>query len=243
MSVFDYSKRRWLFCMTHPDDEISICLWMKKLIDNGNEVFVSWTHSTPVREAESRKVSEQLGIPQENLFFHLASDGIICTEFRDLLPRFREIMSTVKPDVVACGAFEQGHVDHDTTNVLVNLSFDGPVLEIPFYHTYATRLQVMNAFSDPTGQSVLDLSSDEQRLKRQIAKLYRSQNIWSVLLWFEIWQVAQGRRTTLSSRETMRLQQHKLFRLPNHPAYVAALVERCDKWHWWCDHVLPYVPG
>ncbi|MEI8281803.1 MAG: PIG-L family deacetylase [Armatimonadota bacterium] len=243
MSVFDLSKRRWLFCMTHPDDEISICAWIKRLTANGNEVYISWTHSTPVREAESRRVASLLGVAQENLFFHGATDGRVGGEFKELMPVFQSMIGQVQPDVIACGAFEQGHPDHDTTNVLVNTVFSGEVLEIPFYHTYATKLQAMNSFSDPTGQSVLLLSPEEVRLKRQIAKLFVSQNIWSVLLWFEIWHVLQGRRSHLSSREIMRPQGHKLFRVPNHPPGLAKRVEQSETWRTWCDHVLPNLPN
>jgi LmbE family N-acetylglucosaminyl deacetylase len=243
MSHFDLSKRRWLFCMTHPDDEISICAWMSRLAANGNEVFISWTHSNPVREAESRKVADLLGVPQANLTFHGATDGKVGTEFDPLLTAFRDMVQRVKPDVIACGAFEQGHPDHDTTNVLVNSAFEGDVLEIPFYHTYATKLQQMNSFSDPTGQSIIVLTPDEVKLKRQVAKLFVSQNIWSVLLWFEVWQAVQCRQSNLSSREVMRLQGHKLFRVPNHPPSLAKKIEQTETWRTWCDQVLPHIPG
>ena len=241
MSLFDLSKRRWLFCMTHPDDEISICAWIKRLTANGNDVYLSWTHSTPVREAESRKVAALLGVPDSNLFFYSAKDGEVSAEFEKLLPIFRGMIDQVKPDVVACGAFEQGHPDHDTTNVLVNCSFDGQVLEIPFYHTYAVKLQTVNAFSDPTGQSVLALTPEEVRLKRMVAKQFVSQNIWRVLFWFEIWQSLLCQRANLSSREVMRMQGHKVFRIPNHPAVLAAKIEQNETWQTWCEHVLPNI--
>ncbi len=242
MSHFDLSKRRWLFCMTHPDDEISICAWIRRLTENGNEVYISWTHSNPIREAESRKVAEFLGVPQTHLFFHGASDGKVGAEFKELLPAFRDMISSVRPDVIACGAFEQGHPDHDTTNVLVNTVFDGDVLEIPFYHSYATKLQQINSFSDPTGQSAIRLTTEEAKLKRQVAKMFVSQNIWSVLLWFEIWQALQCRRSYLSSREVMRLQKHTLFRVPNHPPSLGSKIEQSETWRTWCDHVLPHLP-
>lgn len=242
MNAFDLTKRRWLFCMTHPDDEISICCWIKRLAENGNEVFISWTHSNPIREAEARKVSELLGVSQENLYFHNATDGFVCTEVADLLPKFESMIAEIQPDAIACGAFEQGHVDHDTTNFLVNLTYQGDIFEIPFYHSYSTKLQTMNAFSDPTGQSELWLTPQEIKLKRLVAKQYRSQNIWQVLLWFEIWQLAMGKTISLSKREVMRLQQHKMFRHPNHPSALAAKIERSEQWKWWCENVLPHTP-
>ena len=243
MNLFDFSRRRWLFCMTHPDDEISICAWIRHLTANGNEVYMSWTHSTPIREAESRRVAEFLGVPQENLFFHGASDGNVGAEFLDMLPRFEDMMNQVMPDVVACGAFEQGHADHDTTNVLVNATFDGDILEIPFYHTYATKLQTMNTFSDPSGQSVLTLGTEDVAFKRKVAKQFKSQNIWSVLLSYEIWQLAQGKRSNLSCRELMRLEKHNLFRIPNHSAAIARRIESTETWQRWCDQVLPHIRG
>ena len=243
MSHFDLSKRRWLFCMTHPDDEISICAWIRRLTANGNEVYMSWTHSNQFREAESRKVAELLGVPQANLTFHCATDGKVGAEFEPMLSAFYEMVSHIKPDVIACGAFEQGHPDHDTTNVLVNTVFCGDVLEIPFYHTYATKLQHVNSFSDPAGQSVLQLKPEEIKLKREVAKLFVSQNIWKVLLWFEIWQAIQCRGSNLSSREVMRIQKHKLFRVPNHPYGLAKKIEQTETWRTWCDQVLPYIPG
>lgn len=243
MNLFDFSRRRWLFCMTHPDDEISICAWIRQLATNGNEVYMSWTHSTSVREAESRRVADLLGVPQDHLFFLRATDGSVGSEFKELLPSFREMMSDVRPDVVACGAFEQGHPDHDTTNVLVNCCFDGDVLEIPFYHTYATKMQVVNSFSDPVGQSVLELSHPDILLKRQVSKLFVSQNIWSVLLWFEVWQIVQAKQSILSKREVLRLQKHTLFRAPNHPPMISKRVEQCELWRTWCDQVLPHIRG
>lgn len=243
MSLFDLTKRRWLFCMTHPDDEISICIWIKRLTENGNEVFMSWTHSNETREKEARSVAELLGVPQVNLFFHEGPDGHVCKTYGELLPQFREMMVKVQPDVVVCGAFEQGHVDHDTTNVLVNQTFDGPVLEVPFYHTYMTKLQKMNEFSDTAGQEVLVMTPDEVRLKREVAKRFKSQNIWSVLLWSEIWGVSQGKPIQMSRREVARLQHHKTFRIPNHPTALASKLEKHETWQWWCDHVLPHVRG
>jgi hypothetical protein len=243
MNLFVFTKRRWLFCMTHPDDEISICAWIRHLTSNGNEVYISWTHSIPVREVESRRVAEALGVPQENLFFHGATDGQVGAEFMEMLSRFREMIGQVNPDVIACGAFEQGHADHDTTNVLVNSCFDGEILEIPFYHTYATRLQTVNTFSDPSGQSILKLTPDDAVLKRSVAKQFRSQNIWSVLLSYEIWQLVQGKRSNLSSRELMRVQKHNLFRIPNHSPTIAKRIESTESWQRWCDQVLPHIRG
>jgi LmbE family N-acetylglucosaminyl deacetylase len=232
--IFDLDPNTtWLFCMTHPDDEISICAWIHRLVRSGAKVHMSWTHSNPVREAEGRAVAELLGVSQHELSFFAATDGDACEEIEKLLPKFRELMEQVGPDHVCCGAFEQGHIDHDTTNFLVNRSFDGPVLEVPFYHTYLTRLQTLNRFSDPRGEEILELDLDEQRLKTTVARQFPSQNIWSVLLWYEIYQNARLRPMVLAKTERMRWQTHRNFRTPNHPARLAERVARSPLWIKW----------
>lgn len=241
MRLFDQNRGRWLFCMTHPDDEISICAWIKRLTDAGNEVFLSWTHSNSIREEEARKVANLLGVPQENLRFFEATDGRVCTQIGDLLPRYQQMMQEIQPDVVACGAFEQGHLDHDATNFLVNRSFWGDVLEIPFYHTYLTRLQVMNTFSDPAGQEEMRLTPEEVKFKRMVAKQFKSQNIWKVLFWYEVWKISQGDEVELSTREVMRRQSHTHFLVPNQPLALAAEVQRSDSWKWWVECVKPFI--
>lgn len=223
--------------MTHPDDEISICAWIHKLVQNKNEVFISWTHSNDIREREARAVAHLLGVPLRNLSFFKATDGRACEEIPRLLPRFREWFSAVAPDRVCCGAFEQGHLDHDTTNYLVNQAFDGMVCEIPFYHTYLTRFQTLNRFSDARGEEVRHLERSEQILKTTVARQYPSQNIWSVLLWYEISQNARLRPMLLAKTERLRLQTHFDWLAPNHPPRLAEKVARSPAWARWVKAV------
>lgn len=220
--------------MTHPDDEISICAFIRRLTAQGHEVYMSWTHTTPVREKEGRMAAARLGVPDENLFAFGATDGKVCDEMVSLLPRFEKMMNDVAPDRVCCGAFEQGHIDHDSTNLLVHLSFTGPIFEIPFYHPYTTRLQTMNAFSEPEKvHEELRLEPEEVRFKKDFAKLFPSQNIWSVLFWYEAYQITQLKRPELARRELMRLQTHKDFLAPQLPPKLAARVGASQKWaHW-----------
>jgi hypothetical protein len=219
--------------MTHPDDEISICAWIRRLTQSGNQVYISWTHNKPIREKEARAVAELLGVPQDNLFFHHATDGSVCDEILDLIPKFQAMMDSVKPDRVCCGAFEQGHLDHDSTNLLVNLTFKGPILEIPFYHDYRSGIQRFNRFSDPTGEEVLHLTPEEVRFKKDVAKQYPSQNIWRLLLIYEVWQACQLKRICLAKSERMRFQRHRTFSQPNHPQPLASKIKKCPKWKRW----------
>ena len=230
---------RWLFCFTHPDDEIAVCAWIKRLVNAGAEVFISWTHDTPVREAEARAVAELLGVPADRLFFHHAKDGHVCEQVRDLLPAFKEMMRRVAPDRVACAAFEQGHLDHDATNFLVNHSFDGPVFEFPLYHAYDRKLQTINRFAAPLGEDVIELDPEEQRLKVEVARRYPSQNIWRLLCLYEAYRILTLRPALLKRTERLRLQTHVAFLKPNLPTRLRRRVQRSPQWLRWVMTVGP----
>ena len=223
--------------MTHPDDEIFICAWIKKLVDNGNDVWISWTHSTAVREAEARKTAAMLGVlPSQLKFFHGTDQGI-CDEIPQLLVHFDSFITEVMPDRVVCAAFEQGHIDHDATNFIVNQCFKGTVLEIPLYHNYSKRLQRMNVFSEGRDQVELRLTPVERKLKRQIARNYPSQNILSVLLAYATMQALTLQPVELGRREYMRVQTHFDWSTPNHPTNIAEQVAKSKTWARWCEAV------
>ena len=234
MTVFEPDPSlKWLFCMTHPDDEISICGWMSRVAAvNPERVWVSWTHRNPVREVEARSVANQLGLREDHLFFHEGIDGEVCTQMGDLKTSFAEMMQIVQPDRVVCGAFEQGHLDHDATNFLVNGTFHGVVCEVPFYHTYRTKLPRVNRFADASNEEVIDLTSQERELKRTIAHAYPSQAIWKNMVFAEIRARLTGDGSLLAT-EHMRIQTHKDFRIPNLPEPLAAKVERTWRWKKW----------
>jgi LmbE family N-acetylglucosaminyl deacetylase len=225
---------RWLFCMTHPDDEISICAWIKRLTSTGASVHVNWTHSNPIRELEGRAVAALLGVPDNKLSFMRATDGSVCDELDVLLPQFKDLIARVEPHRIVCGAFEQGHLDHDSTNWLVNQCAHVPVFEVPFYHPYTRRLQTMNRFATHSqGDERIALTPDEARLKIQVAKSFRSQNIWTVLWWYEAWQKTKLKPIELRKRELMRLQVHRDFRTPNLPPRLRSQVESSAPWQRW----------
>ena len=238
MKLFDDDPSlTWLFCLTHPDDEISIAAFIRQLARSGAKVYLSWTHHIPVREAEARAAAKKLGVAEENLFFHGATDGSVCDELPALLPRFQKMVAEVKPDRVVCGAFEQGHLDHDSTHWLVTHSFVGPVLEVPFYHVYTSRLQVLNRFSDPSRQEIQTLNQEDQRFKVEFAKGYPSQNIWSILFLYEVGHYILGRPARLRETERMRCWNGADYRTPAHPLGISRRVVKDPQWQRWLDAV------
>jgi LmbE family N-acetylglucosaminyl deacetylase len=238
MTAFDLDPNlRWLFCMTHPDDEISICAFIHRLVRNGNPVYISWTHSIPIRVAEAKAAASLIGVPQNHLYFFGATDGSVCNEMSELLPKFQEMMRQIQPDRVCCGAFEQGHIDHDSTNFLVTHTFKGPIYEIPFYHTYLTRLQKLNRFSDPRDEEVWDLDLEDQRFKTLIAKQYPSQNIWPILVWQNRARRLKVTKDHLVRSERMRRKTNFDFLRPNHPPRLARRVSESELWQRWVSAV------
>ena len=235
MTLFDPDpSRRWLFCLTHPDDELSIAAWIKRLADAGAPVFLSWTHAPPHRRVEAEAFADLVGVDRGRLFFHGATDGSVCDELPELRSRFDRMMFAVKPHLVCCGAFEQGHLDHDATNFLVNATHRGPVAEIPFYHAYLSGVQTFNRFSGEGGPAeVLPLTREDRALKKRAAQLYPSQNIRKLIVYHELAMLATLRRPYLLRRETMRLQTHEDWRAPNHPDALRQRIERSPKWRRW----------
>ena len=234
MKAFDSDPSiSWLFCLTHPDDEISIAAWIKRLSDSGARVGLSWTHDTAVREAEAMHFAEAAGVSGERCYFHHATDGDVCTEIGLLLPRFREMVADFAPDRLVCGAFEQGHIDHDATNYLVNSAKGSAlVLEVPFYHTYLTRMPRINRFASSENQESIVLAGQEVSFKRRVARSYPSQRIWTNLIFAELRARLLG-EGSLCTREFMRFQTWSDFRTPNLPPRLAERVQKSPTWLRW----------
>jgi hypothetical protein len=233
MTAFDLDPGiRWLFCMTHPDDEIALCAWIRQLSSVGSDVWISWTHSNPIREKEAVAAARKLGVSSDRLFFHGATDGSCCDEIVALKPKFDAMIGKVKPDRVVCGAFEQGHIDHDATNFLVSRSYDGPIFEAPFYYSYLTRLPRVNRFSKPEGEEILHLASDESRFKIEYARCFPSQRIFLNMAFANLQALVIG-DGPLNRSERMRLQGAIDYRVPQHDLGLNAQIEESETWARW----------
>ncbi len=222
-----------LFCMTHPDDEISICVTIKRMVEAGVPTFLSWTHHTPIRKREALAFAAEVGLSAEHTFFHDGTDGDVCLEMAKLFPSFQEMVDQVQPVRVYAGAFEQGHLDHDATHRLAYAAFGKPLVEIPFYFSYYRRYQQFNRFSETRGEQILTLTAKERVFKRQVAKSYPSQNIWRLLVGAEIVETLLGRRPYLDSTERVRLQATFDYRSPNHATLLKHRIQASKSWEKW----------
>ena len=239
LKAFDLSVRRWLFFFTHPDDEISIIAWLKRLCNSGSTVHCAWTVSNPTRAGEARAMLGRIGVPAENLHFYEAPDGNACDHIRLIADFASWVIDRTEPQRIALGAFECGHIDHDSTNVSVAYANKQriPTLEIPFYHTYLTRIPVINRFADHSGQEILELDSHEQKLKVEASRAYKSQNIGSLLYWYTWLNWVKLSPAALCKTERMRLQTHFDFTTPNLPQKLRSQVEASAKFRRFRDAV------
>lgn len=225
---------RWLFHPTHPDDELAFAAWARHLCASGVEVWFAWTHRTEVREREARAAAARIGVPPERIRFHDGTDGAVCDEIPRLRESFSRLIEEVRPDRVVCGAFEQGHLDHDATAFLLREAYDGVILESPFYHTYVRpRWQKVNRFSDPSREEIRALDEADRRFKIELSMAYPSQRIGKVLRAYELGHVAIGRRPELYGSERLRVMAVDDWTRPAHPPRLAARVARSPRWHRW----------
>jgi hypothetical protein len=152
------------------------------------------------------------------------------------MPSFETMMAKCRPHRVACGAFEQGHLDHDATNCLVQATFDGPVFEIPFYYSYLTRLPRVNRFADPSREEIIQLGKSEARFKLEYAKGFPSQRIFTNMIFANLRAKLTG-DGSLTRTERMRLQTWTEFRQPQHKSPLASRIRDCENWKYWVECV------
>jgi hypothetical protein len=227
-------KLRWLIWLTHPDDEIFIAGWILRLVQAGAEVHLAWTHSTPERRRESLRACRFLGIAGENLTFLEGTDRHLPEEIAHLLPQVKAVVDSVAPDRVAVGAFEQGHLDHDATHLMVRRAFDGPMLEFPEYHPYTRLFPRLGRFGEGTaeGESIT-LTPAEFARKRQICEMYPSQRI-ALNLWAADLRARLSGDVPLGSREYLRgVEPDPDYRTPQHGPRMREEVEASEGWARW----------
>lgn len=242
MNAFEVtSDERVLFVLTHPDDELAIIAFLRRLAGAGVPVHVCWIHSNFVREQESRAVMDSVGVAPERLTFLVGPDGRIAESLLELMGPMKALIGDFDPTRVYVNAFEQGHIDHDATNLLVSLCFSGPVFEVPLYHTYLRKVPVLNRFSSDERVEVMSLTREESALKRRLIKMFPSQTVRRNMTLYALLSLARLRVPELYGTERARLQTHKDFLSPNHPEPISSAVAASATWKRWVGVVKPLV--
>jgi LmbE family N-acetylglucosaminyl deacetylase len=242
LSLFDFdAEQRWLFVFAHPDDEITVAATLRRLVQQGAAMRLLWLHSTPVRRAESLEAVALLGIPPADCQFLAFADGSFTKDLPNLISAIAKEAGSFGPGAIVTHAYENGHLDHDATSFAVSMAATCPVLEFPEYWPYTPRIRAIHRFADPTGEHVSALSHEEQRLKREMLKLYRTQTISRMLPLFELAARLAGRRPSFSGCERLRLTVAKNWLEPAVPARYAAQVLRSREWRTWVEAVARFV--
>lgn len=156
-TYLESDPRTCLFVFAHEDDELSSVIIMKKLVEEGKNVYVIWitdgSHAAhpEIREKESRKLMKLLGIPSENLFFLGFEDTKSMYYFSDIVDRLKSFLREKRPSQIYVDAYEGGHPDHDAANftsaqAVRETELSALLYEVPEYNAYQTRLLRINNF-------------------------------------------------------------------------------------------------
>lgn len=242
MRAFDPDPNlRWLFCMGHPDDEAAVGAWIHFLRSQGNEVGLCWTHSNATREAEGKAAAEILKVRPSDLFFLGFPDGEAIRHLEPLHEAHQDVIRTFRPDRIACVAFEQGHLDHDATNLSARAAFNGPVTEWPMYHAYLRRFQWCGRFADESGQETRAVLPDEREVKNRLLNAYPSQGFKRNVILFEALSRLLLNPAHLGTVERMRVCLAENYLSPNLPEPLRSKVAQCTKWQTWLHHAAPFL--
>lgn len=127
------STRRVLFVFAHQDDEIAAAARILEEIRAGANVCCvyltdgeAFGSAASLRDAESSRVLQRLGVSSENIHFmgshNQIPDGALVEHLDRALDGLRLCLDGIAIDEIFCLAYEGGHQDHDASH-LVALAF------------------------------------------------------------------------------------------------------------------------
>jgi|CXWL01.1.fsa_nt_gi LmbE family N-acetylglucosaminyl deacetylase len=234
MKEFDLDPSiSWLFVFAHPDDELAIAAWIRRLTSVGSSVTISWFHADGCRKEEAKMAAKAMGVAEENCSFGRFGDGLFLKHINDIQIEAKRALESCHPDRVVCAAFEQGHLDHDSLRYAIEQVWEGPTLEFPEYWPYTPRVATMNRFTCNDEECVIELSGEEQRRKLEMAKMYPSTEIWRNLFWYEVWSALRFNRANLVKTERLRWSPKHDFSKPSVPERYKSRVLKSREWRDW----------
>lgn len=173
-----------------------------------------------------------IGLSRDHLKFLTFPDGDFVDHIDPIIVAVRDFVNEHKPDRVVTMAFEQGHLDHDSSHFACRNSFSGPLLEFPMYWAYYRGFMHLNEFHDGMGESRA-LAEDEQNTKRQAVRLFPSQTIRRNIMWYGIYRRLIGKPIAFESRELLRIATATDFAQTVHKGKTAERVYRSKNWARW----------
>ncbi len=223
---------RWVFFFAHPDDELAVAAWLKRLVAASVDVTCCWAHATPIREQESRKAVARIA-PSVPMRFADFPDGNLVDVLCDLKRWVSDQIAEARPDRVVVTAYEQGHLDHDSLSYAVSQMATCPVLEYPMYHHYGRWIQRISRYADPTGEEILRLTQEETNWKRALLDCYPSQTVRRNIRLAESASKLIGAPSTLLAEERLRIQPTIDPTRTVHSGRDAQMIERTREWRRW----------
>lgn len=224
---------RWLFLLAHPDDEMAVLAWIRRLDQAGGSIRCVWLHSTPVREAESRTVLREAGLSDDALEFWQFPDGDTVDHLDEILEKLKQVVEEYRPTRAMTLAFEQGHLDHDTANLCLRIAFKGVLFEWPMYHGYYREFMHLNTFVGEGKPAEIELNAWEKAWKQRMVSVFRSQTMKRNLLLYRLFCLLTLRPFLMDQRETARLMTWTDYRRPNLDDENREKVLGCARWARW----------
>ena len=237
----DNPAHSWTFFFAHPDDELAVGAWMNHLVKIGCEVRASWAHCSAVRREESLAAMEIVGLLPVELAFGTLPDGQFDRNMIDLDSWVRDVVERFPADRYVSVAFEQGHLDHDSLNLMVN-RWTGPAhLEFPMYWHYARTWQRIGEFADPSGEEKWALSPDQADMKRHMLACFESQTVARNVAAYELFARLTGQDSPLFLTERLRQVATRDYLQPVHREPIRSRILRSRRWARWEEAAKEWV--
>jgi len=188
-------KKKYLFAFAHPDDDVGIAGTMRLLVRRVAEVHCVWATSGDffgqgqTREAETYRAMDLLGISRSNVHLLRFPDLSLVSRLEEAVDLMADLLKILKPDVIVADAYEGGHPDHDSVNVMVlegsiRAGLNPELFEFPLYNGSGSFLKLgwrLNSFPPggiPPFHTVLD--EDAIQCKYGMMRAYSSQWMYMV---------------------------------------------------------------
>lgn len=161
-----------LFLFAHQDDEFGVYAQLEREKKAGRRVYCIYvtdgaaTADPDIRNAESRKVLQQLGVMADDIIFigqELGiGDGLLHVRV-EVLAEWLSIFLKTHPAIEACfvPAWEGGHPDHDLLHATAVQWFAAHnrlemVRQYPLYHGQGSHGPLFHALSPLTGNGIVE---------------------------------------------------------------------------------------